>query len=163
MPRMKTTLILLVGVLTGFILGVLTGLLRPGIVSYRAGGGQFVAFHRDNPVSGLEPLLYCFVLEELHRNDTNRAADRLESILDLAVQGAMERRPLLTEDGRSTLDKVLTRVAHYRDRFPRTNFMALTNQSGDSPWFRGVMQTNAMQQRRIDDFLKQFGTALPRN
>ena len=56
----------------------------------------------------------------LRAGDSTNAIQRLESYLDMGTYRAMTSRPLLKGKDRESLDAILTKVARYREQFPRT-------------------------------------------
>jgi len=88
------------------------------IVVYSVHGNR-VAVNLDWPTSGLPLAEYASLLTELRAGLTNEAMGHMESLLDGAVASAMGRRPNLPPTGVVQLDKSLSYVAHYREKFPR--------------------------------------------
>ena len=124
-----------------------------GVATYLVRGVP-TSFNRAWPTYGL-PLAEDEALLVLLRNgEPTNAIPSLEALLDTAAYDAMCRRPLLRGQELEVVDKVLAKVARYRQQFPRA-IDTSTNGFGDS---QQVQQYEAWgeQQRRVDDFLRGF-------
>ena len=156
--NVKRTFVIALLVAGAFLAGNRVQLRHSGIITYRI-GNDTIAFHHDNPLSGLQPLHFAFMLDSLRRGDTNQAISRIEGILNSSIDSARQRRPLLNGKGLQSLDKLLGKVADYRARFPSDSAETLTNAAGASIWYHRVAESNSVRKREIDAFLKQFESA----
>src|SRR5690349_21634814 len=77
-----------------------------------------VNFHTDWPTYGLPLVEYKLILSLLQSGRTNRAIEKAEDFLDVAIYDAKRRRPLLDGRMRDDLDKGLRAAAQYRQQFP---------------------------------------------
>jgi hypothetical protein len=135
----------------GFFVGRLSG--SHGVVTYSVNGWP-TTFNRAWPTYGL-PLAEDEALLVLLRdgNSTN-AIPHLEGMLDMATYDAMCRRPLLRGQEVEMLDKVLTKVARYREQFPRP-IDTSTNGFGNPQQLQQYKDWIA-EQKQIDAFLHNF-------
>jgi hypothetical protein len=90
----------------------------------------------------------------LRNGHSTNAIPYLDGMLDMATYDAMCRRPLLKGQDRETLDKVLIKVARYREQFPRPIDMS-TNGFGNPKQLQQYEDWIA-EQKEIDVFLHDF-------
>ena len=134
--------LLLVGLSIGaFFLGKAWSLRH--CIHYTFDGTQLCC-SREWPVYGLPLAEYESLLSLLRSEKHDQAVARLDALLDGAMLEAMQRRRVLSEEGRARLDNSIKLVAQYRDRYPRSN----TNPVG-----AGVYLTKDKLDQ-IDAFLK---------
>ena len=97
-----------------FYIGRLSG--SHDVVTYSVNGIP-TSFNAAQPTYGLQ--FFTPILMELRDGHTTNALNGLENLTDMMVYEAMFRRPLLQGQGLAWLDRDLTEVARYRERFPR--------------------------------------------
>jgi len=99
-----------------FLVGRLS--VSHGVVTYTVNGLP-TSFNRAWPTYGLPLAEDEALLVLLRKGNATNAIASLEAMLDTAAYDAMCRRPLLRGHELQGLDKVLAKVARYREQFPR--------------------------------------------
>jgi hypothetical protein len=94
------------------------------------------------------------LLMTLRTGESTNAIETLEAMLDLATDRAMLARPSLRGRDLENLDKVLVKVARYREQYPRA-IDESTNGFGNPQQLQQYEGWIA-EQRRIDAFLDGF-------
>jgi hypothetical protein len=82
-------------------------------------GAKSEVFPRDVPTYDLPFVYYEFVLENFRRGHSEKALSDLETLLDDSIQRAQHRRPLLSGRRLVEFDRALSKVARYREQYPR--------------------------------------------
>lgn len=124
-----------------------------GVVTYSVNGLP-VSFNRAWPTYGLPLAEDEARLVLLRKGNATNAIPSLEAMLDTAAYDAICRRPLLRGHELEALDKVLTKVARYREQFPRaidTSANGFGN-PGQLQQYEGWVA----EQKQIDAFLHDF-------
>jgi hypothetical protein len=120
------------------------------VVVYQSLFGNTEAFPRNDPGYGLDLSLHAAILSELRSTNSPKGLSDLEASLDLDVERAEHRRPLLSEWGLEQLDSGLGWAARYREEHPR-------------PLSQGTgFYLTADKQTEIDMFLKGFTNSIRR-
>ena len=118
------------------------------MISYQPFGKR-VIFRADSWNDGLFLPELRGALWNLRQVGTNEATAWLEALMDLSIRGAMLRRPVLPPEGREQMDRTLTRIADYRQEFPRH-----IDEADEHPEVVKV-------KRKVDTFLKDYQRADP--
>jgi hypothetical protein len=92
------------------------------------------------------------LLTMLRAGNSTNAMECLETMLDTSVYDAKQRRERLQDRELQDLDKALSRVARYREQFPRSIDTSVTNETG-SPQLKVAYATRIAEQKEIDTFL----------
>ena len=153
---MKTRPIIFIGVAALLCLGFfLAGRLSAshGVVTYSLNGLP-TSFNRAWPTYGLPLSEDEALLVLLRKGNSTNAIPSLEAMLDTAAYVAICRRPLLRGHDLEALDKVLTKVARYREQFPRA-IDTSTNGFGN-PGQLQQYEGWIAEQKQIDGFLHDF-------
>lgn len=137
--------------LASFVVGRLSG--SPDVITYSVNGWR-TSFNRAWPTYGLPLAEDESLLALLRAGDSTNAIPHLEGILDTATYDAMCRRPLLRDQELATLDKVLSKVARYREQYPRPTDTS-TNGFGNPQQLQQYDNWIA-EQKQIDVFLHDF-------
>lgn len=140
--RTRTTAWIVVTVvlcLASFIVGRHVG--SHGVITYSVNGWP-TSFNRAWPTYGLPLAEDVALLVLLRAEGSTNAIPKLEALLDTATYDAICRRPLLQGRDLETLDKVLAKVARYREQYPRTADTS-ANRFAES-------------QKEVDAFLRDF-------
>jgi hypothetical protein len=95
------------------------------------------------------------LLTMLRAGNSTNSVEWLEIMLDTAVYDAKQRRELLEGRDLQDLDKVLLKVAKYREQFPRYIDTSGTNESY-SPQATAFYASRVAEQKEIDAFLHDF-------
>ena len=138
-----------------FALGTMLSPHSTRMITYRL-SNETMAFKKNEPLAGLGGLQDTAILRMLRSGDTNQAIRNVEAALDFAIENSRSRRPLLEENGKTELDRVLRRVAEYRKEFPR-KIPKLSPENERVAYFRQLADQSAKYYEEIDAFLKQFG------
>ena len=88
------------------------------LISYEVHGTRIV-FSEENWNEGLLVPELEGTLWKLRTVGTNETAAWLEALLDVGLHEAMLRRPVLPREQQEQMDRVLIRIADYRQEFPR--------------------------------------------
>jgi hypothetical protein len=134
-----------------FFVGRLSG--SHGVATYSVNGWP-TSFNRAWPTYGLPLAEDEALLVLLRAGNSTNAIPAIEAMLDTATYDAMCRRPLLRGQELQALDKVLAKVARYRERFPRaldTSTIGLGN-----PQQLQQRENWIAEQKQIDAFLHDF-------
>jgi len=140
--RTRTTVWIIATValcLASFIVGRQVG--SHGVITYSVNGWP-TSFNRAWPTYGLPLAEDVSLLVLLRAEGATNAIPKLEALVDTAAYDAICRRPLLQGRDLEALDKVLAKVARYREQYPRVADTS-TNSFADS-------------QRKVDAFLRDF-------
>jgi hypothetical protein len=121
-----------------------------GVITYSVGGYP-VSFNRAWPTYGLPLAEDESLLALLRAGGSTNAIPKLEALLDMATYDAICRRPLLQGRDLETLDKVLAKVARYREQYPRA-IDTSTNGFGNPQQLKQYEDWVA-EQKQIDAFL----------
>jgi hypothetical protein len=134
-----------------FLIGRLVG--SGGVITYSVHGSP-TSFNRAWPTYGLPLAEDVSLLILLRAKDGTNAIPPLECLLDSATYDAMCRRPLLRGQQLETLDKVLMKVARYREQYARA-IDTSTNGFGNPQQLQQYVDWIA-QQKQTDAFLHNF-------
>jgi hypothetical protein len=137
--------------LASFSVGWLSG--SHGVITYSVNGWP-TSFNRAWPTYGLPLAEDQALLDLLRSKNSTNAIPYLEGMLDMATFDAMCRRPLLRGQDLETLDKVLVKVARYREQFPRV-IDTSTNGFGNLQQLKQYEDWVA-EQKQVDAFLHDF-------
>jgi len=133
-----------------FVAGRLSG--SHGVVTYTVSGLP-TSFNRAWPTYGLPLAEDEALLELLRKGNATNAIPYLEAMLDSAAYDAMCRRPFLRGHELEMLDRVLAKVARYREQFPRaidTSTNGLL--AGQLPQYERLIA----EKREVNRFLHEF-------
>ena len=93
------------------------------------------------------------LLERLRAGDTTNVIEKLDASLELETVAAMRNRSSLDERDRKILDKILERVARYRQQHP---WLIDTNTNGIPPLNLPGQLTWIAEQKQVAAFLQRF-------
>ncbi|HEY5912155.1 MAG TPA: hypothetical protein VJA21_16245 [Verrucomicrobiae bacterium] len=93
---------------------------RRNVICYSGVSGWSVAFDERDPLYGIHLAEDVAVLRMLRAGMLTQTVERLELFLDLGIEQAKCRLPVLSKEGKTReLAGVLTQVATYRQQYPR--------------------------------------------
>jgi hypothetical protein len=123
-----------------------------GVVTYTVNGLP-TSFNRAWPTYGLPLAEDEALLVLLRKGNATNAIASLEAMLDTAAYDAMCRRPLLRGHELQALDKVLAKVARYREQFARVMDTSTNGlPSGQLQQYERLIT----EKRDVDHFLHEF-------
>ena len=93
------------------------------------------------------------LLERLRTGDTTNVIEKLDAMLELETLAAMRNRSSLEERDRKILDRMLEKVARYRQQHP---WLIDTNTNGMPPLMLLGAVTWIEEQQQVEAFLRDF-------